>query len=168
LPEVRGELWVQNYEQPLFFIEVTKEIKQYDGKIIECFFEGIIFFNYIFYCSLIGDEQTGTWKFLRERTDKSLPNAYSTAMSMFCFFVKLKQLNYWIHLYFTFLFAGVCGAIRFPITKDTLIDFIRTKGWRKTAAVKTKSAAGNSGQQNTSTNMGPPAAKMRHVDVGEK
>lgn len=45
-----------------FFIQVTKELKQYDNKIIECKFEN------------------NSWVFMRQRIDKSFPNAYSTAM----------------------------------------------------------------------------------------
>lgn len=45
-----------------FFKQVTKELKQYDNKIIECKFEN------------------NSWVFMRQRIDKSFPNAYSTAM----------------------------------------------------------------------------------------
>ena len=44
------------------FKQVTKELKQYDNKIIECKFEN------------------NSWVFMRQRIDKSFPNAYSTAM----------------------------------------------------------------------------------------
>jgi len=43
-------------------MKYTKELKSMDGKIIECKFEN------------------GSWKFMRERTDKSFPNALKTAM----------------------------------------------------------------------------------------
>lgn len=43
-------------------MQVTKELKQYDNKIIECKFEN------------------NSWVFMRQRTDKSFPNAYNTAM----------------------------------------------------------------------------------------
>lgn len=42
--------------------QVTKDLKQYDNKIIECKFEN------------------NSWVFMRQRTDKSFPNAYNTAM----------------------------------------------------------------------------------------
>lgn len=48
--------------QLFFFKQVTKELKQYDNKIIECKFEN------------------NSWVFMRQRVDKSFPNAYSTAM----------------------------------------------------------------------------------------
>lgn len=41
---------------------MTKDLKQYDNKIIECKFEN------------------NSWVFMRQRTDKSFPNAYNTAM----------------------------------------------------------------------------------------
>lgn len=50
------------YPKQFFFKQVTKELKQYDNKIIECKFEN------------------NSWVFMRQRIDKSFPNAYSTAM----------------------------------------------------------------------------------------
>lgn len=49
-----------------FKLQVTKEIKSFNNKIIECTF---------------GD---GSWKIMRERTDKSFPNSYKTAMGKIC------------------------------------------------------------------------------------
>ena len=46
-----------------FCSQINKELKQYDNKIIECKF----------------DQQKG-WVFMRERTDKSFPNGYQTAV----------------------------------------------------------------------------------------
>ncbi|XP_048350587.1 mRNA-capping enzyme isoform X1 [Sphaerodactylus townsendi] len=60
---------------------VTKDLKQYDNKIIECKFEN------------------NSWVFMRQRIDKSFPNAYSTAMA-------------------------VCNSIRHPVTKEILFEFI--------------------------------------------
>lgn len=42
--------------------QATKELKQYDNKIIECTFAD------------------NTWVFMRQRVDKSFPNSYDTAM----------------------------------------------------------------------------------------
>lgn len=56
--------------------QVTKELKQYDNKIIECKFEN------------------NSWVFMRQRTDKSFPNAYNTAMGEYDnlpVFVTLKK-----------------------------------------------------------------------------
>ncbi|KAJ7421902.1 mRNA-capping enzyme-like [Willisornis vidua] len=61
--------------------KVTKELKQYDNKIIECKFEN------------------NSWVFMRQRIDKSFPNAYSTAMA-------------------------VCNSIQNPVTKEMLFEFI--------------------------------------------
>lgn len=43
-------------------LQATKELKQYDNKIIECTFAD------------------NTWVFMRQRVDKSFPNSYDTAM----------------------------------------------------------------------------------------
>nr|XP_020021665.1 mRNA-capping enzyme-like [Castor canadensis] len=61
--------------------KVTKELKQYDNKIIECKFEN------------------NSWVFMRQRTDKSFPNAYNTALA-------------------------VCNSISNPVTKEMLFEFI--------------------------------------------
>lgn len=42
--------------------QVSKELKQYDNKIIECTFKN------------------NSWVFMRQRVDKSFPNSYDTAM----------------------------------------------------------------------------------------
>ena len=54
-----------NSTETLWF-QVTKELRQLDNKIIECSWDG------------------KQWKFMRQRTDKSFPNAYNTAMGQFC------------------------------------------------------------------------------------
>lgn len=46
----------------LFLLQITKDLKQYDNKIIECTFVN------------------NTWVFMRQRVDKSFPNSYDTAM----------------------------------------------------------------------------------------
>lgn len=57
-----GHLYVGSLDQPFAQIKVTKTLKELHNKIIECKFEN------------------NNWVFMRERTDKSYPNAYSTAM----------------------------------------------------------------------------------------
>lgn len=47
--------------EPFARMKYTKAIKNLDNKIVECKFEN------------------GQWKFMRERTDKSFPNALTTA-----------------------------------------------------------------------------------------
>lgn len=49
------------WDPPFAKMKYTKALKDLDNKIIECKFE---------------DNQ---WKFMRERTDKSFPNSFTTA-----------------------------------------------------------------------------------------
>ena len=83
LPKTKGLLFVGGHDHPISEIRVTKELKQYNNKIIECKF----------------DLNTNTWIFMRERTDKSFPNAYATA-------------------------EAVMKSIREPVTEHILLDFI--------------------------------------------
>jgi len=62
VPTLKGLLYVGQMDQPLSQMKMTKELKAYNNKIIECTF-----------C-----QKTG-WKMIRERTDKSFPNSYNTA-----------------------------------------------------------------------------------------
>lgn len=64
VPKPTGYLFVGGLEVPYATIKYTKQLKQYDKKIIECRLEN------------------GQWVFLRERTDKSFPNSYNTAKSV--------------------------------------------------------------------------------------
>ncbi|KAG8124047.1 hypothetical protein E2320_019350, partial [Naja naja] len=82
LPRNVGFLYVGSLERPFAEIKVTKDLKQYDNKIIECKFEN------------------NSWVFMRQRIDKSFPNAYSTAMA-------------------------VCNSIQHPVTKEFLFEFIQ-------------------------------------------
>lgn len=58
----------------LFFVsaQATKELKQYDNKIIECTFAN------------------NSWVFMRQRVDKSFPNSYDTAMGESLFLPRLQ------------------------------------------------------------------------------
>lgn len=76
-----GLLYVGSYDRPFSQIKVTRDLKQYDNKIIECKFEN------------------NCWVFMRQRVDKSFPNAYDTALA-------------------------VCNSIKNPVTKDILFQFI--------------------------------------------
>ncbi|XP_055909228.1 mRNA-capping enzyme [Eupeodes corollae] len=69
-------------------MKYTKDLKDLNGKIIECTIEN------------------GQWKFLRERTDKTHPNSYTTANS-------------------------VMKSIRNPVTKEILLSFIEEHRYRK-------------------------------------
>ncbi|XP_072409825.1 mRNA-capping enzyme isoform X4 [Chiloscyllium punctatum] len=64
LTQTVGLLYVGNYERPFAQMKVTKELKMYDNKIIECKFEN------------------NSWVIMRERLDKSFPNSYDTAMAV--------------------------------------------------------------------------------------
>ena len=73
LPKTIGQLFVgqsKDYDArtPFSQIQVNKELKELNGKIIECKWEG--------------GEKTGGWVFMRERTDKSFPNGFNTAMGV--------------------------------------------------------------------------------------
>ncbi|KAM4772229.1 mRNA-capping enzyme [Rhinophrynus dorsalis] len=59
-----GLLYVGSFDRPFSQIKVTKDLKQYDNKIIECKFEN------------------NSWVFMRQRVDKSFPNSYDTAVAV--------------------------------------------------------------------------------------
>ncbi|KAJ1369188.1 hypothetical protein KIN20_030594 [Parelaphostrongylus tenuis] len=63
LPQHIGYLYVQNSNEPMATMKATKKLLPYDNKIIECTFDN------------------GQWIFMRERTDKSLPNSLKTAQA---------------------------------------------------------------------------------------
>ena len=69
LPKTVGHLFVgqsKDYDArtPFSQIKVNKELKELNGKIIECKWEN------------------DQWVFMRERTDKSFPNGFNTAMGV--------------------------------------------------------------------------------------
>ncbi|CAI2314212.1 unnamed protein product [Caenorhabditis sp. 36 PRJEB53466] len=70
LPEWRGLLFVQNSREPFASMKATATLKQYDQKIIECTLE------------VDANGRPREWKFMRERTDKSLPNGHRTASNV--------------------------------------------------------------------------------------
>ncbi|XP_054157712.1 mRNA-capping enzyme-like [Oppia nitens] len=81
-----GNLFVGGQDQPFDQMRVTKDLRQYDNKIIECTYD------------MTGKQ----WLFMRERTDKSFPNSFKTAIA-------------------------VCNSIRNPITKEILLEFIHNR-----------------------------------------
>ncbi|KAJ2944534.1 hypothetical protein O0L34_g3880 [Tuta absoluta] len=81
LPTKVGHLYVGQLDRPFAVMKVSKDVKHLNNKIIECKFEN------------------NQWVFMRERTDKSFPNSYTTA-------------------------TAVCDSIRDPVTKERLFDFI--------------------------------------------
>ncbi|XP_037799938.1 mRNA-capping enzyme-like [Penaeus monodon] len=88
LPTTEGDLYVGGLDAPFATIKPTKGLKEYNNKIIECKYEN------------------NKWVFMRERTDKSFPNSYTTAMA-------------------------VCNSISNPVTEDDLLKFIHAQGYKK-------------------------------------
>ncbi|XP_014784120.1 mRNA-capping enzyme [Octopus bimaculoides] len=86
LPETKGYLFVGHQDNPFAEMKVNREMKELNNKIIECTW----------------DDEKSCWKFLRQRTDKSFPNSYDTAL-------------------------GVCNSIRHPVTKEILLDIVERK-----------------------------------------
>lgn len=78
-----GGMDAQSYAQ----MKYTKDLKGLNGKIVECTVDN------------------GQWKFLRERTDKTHPNSFTTANS-------------------------VIESIRNPVTKEILLNFIEENRYR--------------------------------------
>uniref|UniRef100_A0A1I8C0L7 mRNA-capping enzyme n=1 Tax=Meloidogyne hapla TaxID=6305 RepID=A0A1I8C0L7_MELHA len=91
LTEWIGELHVLHLDTPFArLLKVTNQMRQYDRKIIEC--------KYV--------REKGGWEFMRERTDKSHPNAYLTAKS-------------------------VLNTIKYPINRNDILNFIHSFVTRK-------------------------------------
>ena len=88
LPRTVGQLFVGGLDRPFSEMKVKGEVKNLNNKIIECKWEN------------------NGWVFMRERTDKSFPNGYNTAM-------------------------GVIQSIREPVTTDILLRFIDDHRWRE-------------------------------------
>lgn len=65
LTRKRALLYVGSMSTPFTEMKFTKDLKDKHGKIVECKYE---------------DDK---WVFMRERTDKSYPNAYNTAIGEF-------------------------------------------------------------------------------------
>lgn len=65
LPTKRAWLFVGSMTTPFAEMKYAKNIKDLHNKIVECKFEN------------------NNWVFMRERTDKSYPNAYTTAVGEF-------------------------------------------------------------------------------------
>uniref|UniRef100_A0A8C9TD69 mRNA-capping enzyme n=1 Tax=Scleropages formosus TaxID=113540 RepID=A0A8C9TD69_SCLFO len=65
LTKTVGLLYVGGYDRPFAQMKATRDLKQYDNKIIEC--------------TYVAEEG---WAFMRQRVDKSFPNSYDTAMAV--------------------------------------------------------------------------------------
>ncbi|KAL4218429.1 hypothetical protein ACF0H5_023164 [Mactra antiquata] len=88
LRKKRALLYVTGLDKPFSEMKFTKELKELDKKIIECSF----------------DPSINSWKYMRERTDKSFPNHYTTAVA-------------------------VCESIQRPVTKDILFRVTEVERW---------------------------------------
>ncbi|GMT11423.1 hypothetical protein PFISCL1PPCAC_2720 [Pristionchus fissidentatus] len=87
LPQHVGFLYVQHSNEHVDTMKATRSLLPYDNKIIEC------------------RRESNQWVFMRERTDKSLPNSLKTALA-------------------------VVASMKYPIEKETLISFIKAKGYK--------------------------------------
>lgn len=112
LPQRIGLLFVGNHDAAFAKIKLTKELKDLNGKIIECKYEN------------------NGWAFMRERIDKSYPNSYNTAMCECIFLLFNVIFNLWClsNRHFNgnrkscITYAAVCQSIQYPVTKDILLD----------------------------------------------
>ncbi|XP_032829539.2 mRNA-capping enzyme [Petromyzon marinus] len=104
LTKTMGLLYVGQKDTPFAQMKATKELRQYDNKIIECKFHN------------------NEWLFMRQRTDKSFPNSFTTAM-------------------------GVCESIQFPVTKEILLDHIDKHRYKSTGASAAPAAPHHHHQQ---------------------
>ena len=81
LRERKGELYVGGLDTPFSDMKVTKKLERYNGKIIECRY----------------DSGRMEWIFMRERTDKSFPNSYATADSVWNSILEPVNEQYLMH-----------------------------------------------------------------------
>ena len=81
LPKRICGLYVGGMDTPMFIMKWTKSLMQYNGKIIECLF----------------DSDNKEWVFMRERTDKSFPNSYATADSVWNSILEPVNEQYLMH-----------------------------------------------------------------------
>lgn len=85
LPKSVGNLYVGGYDHPLGQIKLNSELRALNHKIVECKW----------------DYERQCWSFMRERRDKSFPNAYATAQ-------------------------GVMKSIQFPVTEEILLNVVES------------------------------------------
>jgi len=104
--EWKAALYVLGLASPFAYMDGKKSLKQYDGKIVECTFNVL----------------DGKWHFMRERTDKSHPNALSTAIS-------------------------VCETIKNPLSQNVLLDFINRYGYQEGKPIRLPPAPPSNGRQ---------------------
>lgn len=121
--EWKAALYLLGLASPFAYMDGKKSLKQYDGKIVECSFNVLV--SNLFLCiSTNLTFQDGKWHFMRERTDKSHPNALSTAIS-------------------------VCETIKNPVSQTTLLDFVNRFGYQEGKPIRLPPAQPNNGRQNS-------------------
>jgi mRNA capping enzyme, C-terminal domain len=76
-------LYVGSLDQPFAVTKLTKNMKELHGKIIECKFDATV----------------KQWVFMRERTDKSYPNAYTTAKCELIIIIVIIRSEYILTLF---------------------------------------------------------------------
>ncbi|KAI0231116.1 mRNA-capping enzyme [Lamellibrachia satsuma] len=119
LPETKGYLYVGSLDKPFSAIKMNKQLRQLNNKIIECSW----------------DSETTGWQFMRERTDKSFPNAYTTAMA-------------------------VCNSITKPVTKEMLFDVIDKYRWRPSSSHPPAGQQKRSSETEQDRHLMPPPPKL--------
>lgn len=104
-------LYVGGLDRPFAQMKYTKHLKDLNGKIIECKFEN------------------NSWVLMRERTDKSFPNSYTTAEGN-TDFAWLPTANQFPTIRFSYL-SAVCDSIRCPVTSEDLLNYIDSSRFRE-------------------------------------
>ncbi|KNC78906.1 hypothetical protein SARC_08682 [Sphaeroforma arctica JP610] len=106
-----GFLFVLNYPEPVGKLHVPlKQLKEYDNKIIECTWDPLIGPDGAQWTKerILATQKRdpkfkcGNWKFMRIRTDKSLPNGFKTLQ-------------------------GCLRSISHGLTEKELLEFVSTK-----------------------------------------
>lgn len=107
LPKSIGGLYVGSGKRQSYMAEIklNHTLRQLHNKIIECKW----------------DYDQECWSFMRERTDKSFPNAYNTAKGRK--FQKHGMIFSKI-FYCIIIFLGVIKSINEPVTEDILLDAV--------------------------------------------
>lgn len=123
LAENKAYLFVLGSDPPLAAMKWTKALKELDGKIIECSWDG------------------RDWKFMRERTDKSHPNSYKTAV-------------------------GVWQSIQTPVTKEILFSAVENLPSHLTKPPGKQKHPGSGEDQGDQDLMPPPSKQFRHDPTG--
>lgn len=97
-----GFLYVGGHDAPFGRMQkLTKEIRELDNKIVECTMN-----------------QFGNWEFLRERTDKKLPNSFNTAVGKFINLCHLLCRYNIINEIQSFLLQPSLKALSIPLPRN--------------------------------------------------